>query len=109
MAYGDATPQNPPVPWGEFEETEYLFRFEDLPNEFWTAFSIAHSDPDDPRADEADREWRRCQEKLEETAMAYAVHRMRLRLQSGVQRDSNFEVFLTSLTDNAMIGGKMPR
>jgi hypothetical protein len=90
MAYGDDIPQNPPVPWSGFEETEYLFRFEDLLNEFWTAFSIAHSDPDNPRADEADREWRRCQEKLEETAKAYAVYRKRLRLQSGGQRDSKF-------------------
>jgi hypothetical protein len=88
MAYGDDTPQNPQVPWSEFEETEYLFRFEDLLNEFWEAWRIAHGAPDAPRADGAEKEWRGCQEKLEETAMEYAAYRQRLRLQSGVRRES---------------------
>ena len=81
MAYGDATYQGPPTAWSEFEETEYLFRFEDLLEEFWKAFFMANGDPDDPRTAEAARKWRECQKKLEETAIEYAVYRSQLRLQ----------------------------
>ncbi len=41
MAYGDATLQEPPVPWEEFEYTEYLFRLESLTEELVMAHGRA--------------------------------------------------------------------
>ena len=79
MAYGDDTPHNPQVLWSEFETMEYLFRFEDLIDEFGRTFSTAHRHPEDSCADEADKDWRRCLEELEETAIEYVTYRDRLR------------------------------
>ena len=79
-AYGDATAQHPPVPWVEFEYTEYLFRLRDLLEAREGAFAVAHGDPDDPRAAAADEAWRRYSRDLEETALEFAAYAARLRL-----------------------------
>lgn len=74
MAYGDDQP------WGNFEYTEYLFRLDDLLDEYHEAFAIAHSDPDDPRAEKADAMWRRRRRDVEETALEFAAYVARLRM-----------------------------
>jgi glyoxylase-like metal-dependent hydrolase (beta-lactamase superfamily II) len=82
MAYGDGDTQNPPVPWEQFEYTEYLFRLQDLLKERDSAFGIAHGNPEDPRAEEADAEWRRLDRAIEETALELAAYSARRRLEA---------------------------
>jgi TPP-dependent pyruvate/acetoin dehydrogenase alpha subunit len=38
MAYGDATPTEPGIPWEEFESSEYLYRMQDLIDEWFASF-----------------------------------------------------------------------
>jgi hypothetical protein len=59
---------------------DYLYRLEDLNVEWYRAFLVAHGDPDDPRAEAADEEWRRCGQALEETALEFAAYAARLRM-----------------------------
>jgi glyoxylase-like metal-dependent hydrolase (beta-lactamase superfamily II) len=82
MAYGDTIEHGPRRPWAEFEYTEYLCRLEDLLHERDRAFAIAHGNPDDPRADAANRQWRELERKLEETAFEFVAHAARLRLEA---------------------------
>ncbi len=77
MAYGDATLQEPPVPWEEFEYTEYLFRLESLTEELVMAHGRA-GHPDAPP--DADDEWKRIEREIEETAIEFAAYAARLRL-----------------------------
>jgi sugar phosphate isomerase/epimerase len=79
VAYGDATLQNPPAPWEEFEYTEYLGRLEDLLKERGGAF-MRSCHPDAPP--DADDEWRRLDKELEQTAIEFAAYAARLRLKS---------------------------
>lgn len=80
MAYSDTAEHFPPIPWAEFEYTEYLYRLEDLMAERSRAFAIAHGNPDNPGADAADMQWRELDRKLEETALEFAAYAARLRL-----------------------------
>ena len=77
MAYGDATLQEPPVPWEEFEYMEYIFRLEDLLRESGRAHGRA-CHPDAPP--DADAEWRRLNRALEQTALEFAAYAARLHL-----------------------------
>jgi hypothetical protein len=80
VAYGDATEDVPQLAWEEYEWTEYLYRLQDLINERARAFAIAHGNPDDPRAEWADDEWRRLDDALAETALEFAAYAARLRM-----------------------------
>ncbi len=77
MAYGDATRHSPPVRWEELEYVEYLYRLEDLLKERHRAFSIAHGNPDDPRAEEAAAQLRRRDKKLVGTALEFVAYAAR--------------------------------
>jgi len=77
MAYGDATLQEPAVPWEEFEYMEYLYRLEELLRERGRAFMRA-GHPDAPP--DADDEWKRIEREIEETAIEFAAYAVRLRL-----------------------------
>jgi hypothetical protein len=79
VAYGDATLQNPPVPWEEFEYMEYLYRLEDLMQERGRAFDRA-CHPDAPP--DADDEWKRINREIEEAAIEFAAYATRLRLEA---------------------------
>ncbi len=81
MAYGDATEHGPGVPWEEFEYMEYLYRLEDLLRERHEAFATAHGNPNDPRAADADAEWRRLDRQIEETAFELAAYAGRRRME----------------------------
>ncbi len=82
MAYGDANGPSGPIPWEEFEYTEYLNCMEDLNREWYRAFFVANGNPnEDPaRVEAADEEWRRCGRALEETALEFAAYAARLRM-----------------------------
>ncbi len=79
MAYGDENGPSRPVPWEEFEYMEYLYRMDDLNDEWHRAFAIAHS-KGPARVEAADEEWRRCGRALEETALEFAAYAARLRM-----------------------------
>ncbi len=79
MAYGDENGPSGPVPWEEFEYMEYLYRMDDLNDEFHRAFVIAHGNGH-ARVEAADEEWRRCGRALEETALEFAAYAARLRM-----------------------------
>jgi len=82
MAYGDATLQEPPVPWEEFEYTEYLYRLEELLGELFSAFALAcHPLSSDRTASDANAEYLRLRKALEETAIEFAAYCARLRLE----------------------------
>jgi hypothetical protein len=61
---------------------EYLYRLEDLLRERHKAFAIAHGNPEDPRAEEADVEWRRLDRQIEETALELAAYSARRQLEA---------------------------
>jgi hypothetical protein len=61
---------------------EYLYRLEDLLHERGRAFAIAHGNPEDPRAADADAEWRHLYKKIEETALELAAYAARRRLET---------------------------
>jgi hypothetical protein len=77
LAYGDATLQTPPIPWEEFEYTEYLFRLESLLRERDRAHGRACHPHAPPGADD---EWKRIEREIEETAIEFAAYAVRLRL-----------------------------
>ncbi len=74
MAYGDATLQDPRLPWGEFEYMEYLYRLEELLREHSRASALACR-PDAPA--DADDEWKRIEREIEETALEFAAYAAR--------------------------------
>jgi hypothetical protein len=82
VAYGDENGHSGPVPWEEFEYMEYLYRMDDLNDEWHKAFAIAHRNPDEDsaRVEAADEEWQRCGRALEETALEFAAYAARLRM-----------------------------
>ncbi len=78
MAYGDATLQDPPIPWEEFEYVEYLWRLENLMQERHRVFDRACR-PDGQFVGNAG-DWERIDREIEETALEFAAYATRLRL-----------------------------
>jgi hypothetical protein len=79
MAYGDATLQDPPIPWEEFEYVEYLWRLENLMQERNRAFDRA-CHPDGHF--DVGGDWERIDREIEETAIEFAAYAARLRLRA---------------------------
>ncbi len=81
MAYGDENGPSGPIPWGEFEYLDFLYRIEDLQKEWYKTFFVAHHpEAGTAETEAAEAEWRRCGRALEETALEFAAYAARLRL-----------------------------
>jgi len=79
MAYGDAYGDTTAVPWSEYESMEFMWRLEELLQEWHENFNRAnHPERGTPEADAAER---RSWERIQETVHEWAVYNGRMDLE----------------------------